>query len=1184
VAQRTIAAVLWLLFSGYELFGQRYSFKYYSKENGLPNMDVLSLLQDRTGFLWVGTDNGLYRYDGRHFREFTTADGLPAMSVHTLAESADGTLWVGTISGVARRVGNHFEKVDAGPGGGTRAMVADARSRVLVATQRGLRVAELAERGPITFRLYPNPPPQPPAAFGIAVDTAGKAWYGCGRSICVFDGTKVTSLADWGVPPDEYTGIAADRQGNVWARSLSRLLELPAGSRRFLVQGKDLPPAVRMGRLQVNPEGDLFVPTGLGLGHRTAAGVWEMIRRENGLPGNAVACAMEDREGSLWIGLSGTGLVRWLGRRHWESWTEAEGLSHESVWSLKRDASGTLWAATENGLSRFDERAGHWRPWHHAAIKPGRILALAAASDGRLYTAQAPGGVVEIDPRRNSAVAHGPATGLANEHVYSLAMAPAGPLWVGTADGLFEGVRTPGGMHFRPRLATPAAGPLFISALRFDARGRLWAATWRGLFVLEEGLWQRYTAADGLKQTSLMYLGAAADGSIWVGYREPVGVSRVTLEKGRLSVRHFSRADGMYSDQTLFLDGDAAGRMWKGSDKGVEVLDQRGWSHYDKNDGLIWNDCDAWAFLADRDGSVWIGTARGLSHFRPEDARPRPTAVPVVFTSLRLGGLDLSNAGTASVPYSNRSLHATFSPLTFVNEDSASMRYRLAGLDNTWTESGDDEAHYPGLAPGQYTFEVQARVEGGSWSTAPARFSFRIAPPWWLRWWAVLGELLAAWALARGLWAWRLRRVLKRQAALERAVEERTREVLQEKQRVEQEKEVVEQQKLEIERLLAASQESARLKNEFLANISHEIRTPMNGIIGMTELAMRGELNQDQAECLRLVTVSADSLLSVINDVLDFSKIEAGKFDLDAVDFNFHQLLRDTAGSMEPLALKKNLALTWNVAGSVPDRLRGDPVRLRQILVNLIGNAIKFTGHGSVGVEAEVEAQPPGGQVELRISVRDTGIGIPEEKQKLIFEPFRQADGSTSRRYGGTGLGLAICSRLVEMMQGRIWLESRPGGGSSFYFTVLLSPAETREPAVETSRSADAPPVRSLHVLLAEDNPVNQKVASRILQNRGHSVVCAGDGLEAVQAFGTEEFDLILMDIQMPHMDGFQATAEIRKLDAALRRHTPILALTANVMKGDRERCLAAGMDGYVPKPLTPRDLLTAIESISQEH
>ena len=406
-----------------------------------------------------------------------------------------------------------------------------------------------------------------------------------------------------------------------------------------------------------------------------------------------------------------------------------------------------------------------------------------------------------------------------------------------------------------------------------------------------------------------------------------------------------------------------------------------------------------------------------------------------------------------------------------------------------------------------------------------------------------------------------MRRIFARQAELERAVEERTRNLAE--------------AKANAERLLEESRGAARLKDEFLANMSHEIRTPMNGIIGMTELVLASRLEADQTECLRMVKGSAESLLAVINDILDFSKIEAGKLDLESIAFDPVDVIGGTVRPMEVMAQKKGPTLEWEATGEIPSKVRGDPGRLRQVLVNLVGNAIKFTERG--GVRITVDAECSGGYATLRFAVADTGIGIPPEKQRLIFEPFRQADGSMSRRYGGTGLGLSICSRLTGAMGGRLWVESTAGKGSTFFFTARLEVAEEVESApaaVTVSRGKSRP----LRVLLAEDNPVNQVLARRLLESAGHHVVCAGNGRKAVEAYRSDRFDVVLMDVQMPEMDGFEATAEIRREERRTGRRTPILALTANAMKGDRERCLDGGMDGYLAKPIRPADMFAALE------
>ena len=1174
-----------LILASASAFAQRHNFKFYGEEEGLQNLAVQVLLQDRTGFLWAGTQNGLYRYDGHSFTAFGKNEGLPGAHIESLHEAVDGTLWAGTLDGLARFQRDHFEIAGAGVVHGVvgrEGIASDASGRLYVATEHGLVVKDGSR-----FRLIDRPDRvKEQGAGSVYVEGNGAVWFGCGRSLCRFENNVAREAGtEAGLPQERWEAILGDLEGNLWVRSEHSLYLRPAGSTRFQIRG-GLPEANNTyPTLALDPSGRLLVPTYRGLARQTPTG-WEIIDAQQGLGTNDICYVMQDREGSIWLGLLGSGLAKWLGYDEWQSWSDREGLSRESIWSITRDARGRLWVGTQFGLNYAEDSNGRlvWRQQPVAGVE--MIRTLAGAPDGSLWIGAAPGGLRWLDPRTDVTRVIGPEDGLHSNYIRHVMVDRSGRVWASTRDGLF---RSKNSSQQFEQVFPPGsqAGELFHMTMQAHD-GVIWAAGARGLARYSGGAWKRFTMRDGLKSDVVAHMAEDPDGSVWIGYYDAFGLSRVTFTNGALSIEHFNTGSGLRSNKSLFLGFDARGRLWAGSDHGVDVFDKTTWRHYARSDGLIWDDCNSNAFMAERNGSVWVGTSRGLSRFRPP-ASPAPSVPPpVVFTSVKFGDQTVDPAQYNDLPYRRRSLQVRYAALTFAQESSVLFRYRL-GTDRNWLETTQRELNYPQLPPGQYTLEVMARNARGEWSAEPARTTFQVQTPWWLSWWFRIGSVLVVLLMGRVMWQRRTYRLEAERNRLENAVTERTREVMLEKQRVLAEKARVVEQHSEIERLLKEAQQASRLKSEFLANVSHEIRTPMNGIIGMTQMVLASPLNGEQREYLETAQLSAKSLLTILNDVLDFSKIEAGRLELNPIEFPLRQHVRETARVLSVAAEEKKLTLEISFSDNVPDRVVGDPDRLRQVLLNLIGNAIKFTSSGGVSIRIDVEEENEN-EAALRFAVRDTGIGIPADKQELIFEAFRQADGSTTRKYGGTGLGLAICVRLVKMMGGNIGVDSQPGKGSTFRFTARFGVSRVESDMRPTDAlslrnmlnvvgTAESTPLHpKLRVLVAEDNPINQRLAMRLLEKRGHRVAVAATGREAIEWTERERFDLIVMDVQMPDMDGIEATLIIRRREKEKGGYTPIVALTAHTMQGDRERCLEAGMDNYINKPIDAVKFLEVVE------
>src|ERR1039458_8345844 len=798
-------------------FAQQYSFRHYGAADGLQNLAILSLAQDGAGYIWAGSEGGLYRYDGTRFGLMAATEGLPCVTeVHALHVASDGALWVNTCAQIFRFDGQRFHPI-AGVSGmlsGAQRMANNEHGNVLVATPSGMYEAAPNGAGSYSAHPYPLGPEFAGMSIRGIARNGSELWFGCGRRLCVEERGRVSTFGPAeGLPEDNWDAIGIGPDGSVWIRSPSRLYRKPPGAARPVEEKPDIASSAFWGALTVSRDGLVMVPTDKGLALRD--GRWRVIDDQRGLPSAMTAAAIEDREGSLWIALIGAGVARWLRYGEWEAWTKAQGLPSDLIWSIRRDRKGALWVGTALGLARLEGQKPP-RTWTRKdGLGGDNVRWLGETSDGAIWAVVKPGGVARIDPVTGKIRLFGQADGLPCATSHRGFVDHLDRLWVATACGVFRGVfrngRPPASDGFQ-RIDQPASLEHAAWAISEDKQGTMWVANPDGLWSLSDGQWRQYRKADGLLTDNPYIPAIGPDGALWLHHRLDAGIERVEFSGNRIvHSTAVLTADASSVEVTAFHGFDSLGRLWRGSANGVSVLTGGSWSYLSAEDGLIWNDTDGDAFWADPDGSVWIGTSRGLAHYGPPSGgSPGPPVADPVITRLEMD--QRSRVGRAE-----------FSSLNYKSERLLRFAFRL---DNEhWTDTTERVISFAGLSPGRHRLEIRSRVRDGPFSAKLALAEFQIDPKWWETWWLRSVALLLGAAAVWGIIAWRSRLLRRRNRQLESAVRERTAELESERTRVVEEK--------------RRADDASEAKGRFLATMSHEIRTPLSGVIGLNRLLDR---------------------------------------------------------------------------------------------------------------------------------------------------------------------------------------------------------------------------------------------------------------------------------------------------------------------------------------------------------
>lgn len=1218
-------------------------FRHITTEDGLVNSAVNAIGQDKYGYMWFGTVNGISRYDGYSFISFHENQDLTnapvTRHVSRLFGSSNGDIWLsylgdGKVDRYSVDEGKFYhltsEYVDSPEKVNMSALRfrEDPSGNVWINSEK-MQLRYDSERNvliPYSFKCPKSDPEQ--SAYDSIFDKNGKLWITSYGKLCRYD----VETGDYKLYELEETTGAEEKlfpspnvlylqdYGTLWIKtSNSHLFSMNIETEKYAEHG--VFPDVYSIVVDFKGRAWLGSFTSGVVRHdpETDERVYYQQRHaiQGSLTSNNIMDLFLDREGLVWIGTRGGGVnVYNPALEQFELYQNEpdnpNSLSDNEVLSITEDDDGVLWLGTDGGgLNKFDLKNKKWTAYEADPGKPSAlgnnlVPGVCAGENNTVWAIASTMRAYNLDQTTDEFTEYPVMEGNRRGMLTLCYVDGMGTLWTG------------GGIHglcgkkrdeqefttYTTDVNDPnSLSSRSVSMVRDASGGDLWVASLNGFqkFVRETERFETYMKDINFKEVFLIE--EQDNGHVLIGSR----VGYFDLDPETKNYTLVKDAHGVTGTPRCHSAVDGSGNVWMDEYGLVKYDVETGEvTRFDVHSGLQSNELLSMHY-SEKTGMIYAGGPQGLNIFDPEKVGLDSTPPPVVITNMTLKNKRAGGKGapyeifrytmgqqgeTLELKYDQNAVSFEFAALSYGAPSKTLYQYRLDGLDDDWadTDSSRRFVNYTELKPGKYRFRVRASKCCGMWSEEEADIALIVMPPWWGTWWFKTLSAAGCFLLIWGGYAIRINQVRRRNIVLQDMVAERTREIEEKTEELESAKDELEESNASLILAKQEAESANEAKSVFLASMSHEIRTPLNVIIGMSDLVRSEPDDNERLKKISLINESGQLLLHLINDVLDFSKIEAGKIELEKVEFNLDKLISSIISLMEAKARENGNSLEYSLDGNVPHWIYGDPYRVQQVILNLLSNASKFTKDGRIKLEVKREKRE-GDVVTLRVSVTDTGVGIPADRVGQLFAPFVQADSKTTRQFGGTGLGLAISKKLVQLMQGEVSVESELGKGSTFSFTGIfrevshdIKKKEAHDRLSRVRSSALIPISTPMEILVVEDNEMNQKLAHEMLKIMGLRADMADNGKIALKMMMVKKYDLVLMDVHMPEMDGYETTQSIRDPRSGVLNHeVPIIAMTADTLDIAKRKCIDAGMNRYITKPIRIRELYSEILELYED-